>query len=1121
MAATIPSWNLPDEDWPGGIHRVLVFNENDKYRIKGKTHNLRSNTIRYLMQFQRNKFNKALRNILKLIKHEHGMYMLNKTHSIMAAGIDAYKLVKQPNYRPALINTMDFIHDKDRLNQPLSNIELQILDIVNTLIPIYIKEVKAFQTKGVNIDTMSTEQLQNIIETGAIIRFSASNNDIITYDIENAIILVMNSRKFKTMRYLELNTKDEVIAYWQSIMDNFESENFKWIINNLKKIDIKSYRKELSSDRQDVRAKLSKDSLVNTRPLDKEVRYKVEREIISRFEQMGLKPKSKRIGGIVYWTAKDKNGHILVYDYDGKLKDIDTVRELSKERQFVQNRINNIHKLDVYLGSISKVSDKVLENLIQSQEIKYDILSDSSDIKKKVSRTYPVVMYKGKKLIAGGRFRGYYLEDMINSAGRMIAGTAYTIDRNNVVKPIEYKDGDLTKYRVENEPYLTKTETGTIKLILPLWDKRGISAIDELRKTYKTIVSGDDPNSFEIDSIDFDIINEALGGVVMSQEVADEITTNIKNRKRLIQIEEQKLYEDISVNNIPGMASKDSKGRPYDFMTHQKKAIAITAERDGNTVVGLDTGTGKTLVGIGLLMKWINDGTLSKDGKNGKALFVVPPSLKGNFPAQIREFVENYEDVRNKIEIISYTEFQANTEAYADYGAIFFDEAQKLRKLSAKVSKAALELNHPRKIPMTASVMEKDPQDLFNLVSIATNSYSDPERYRKMQRTFINTFCEKVGNKVVGLKEDRETIEKFRRWVKAHTVYIEKTDVDEILLPPVTAMADMTDAVTMSPEMVKEYNKLIRPIKDTIRRMVEKYKEKELKTTDISQEMSRTLGQIQRIKSFLNNPDDYIPISNPKIDRAEDLIEAALLRNDSTKTITFTDSPTLAEKSGRLLSLKFPHKKHVVGLAGKILVYQNGKIVEKYSKTTKLFDTVGNRINPSDWQVFLIGRFNKDNNVCTINLTSAYTTGHNIQSASMVINYDRNSWNNENMKQRIARCYRTGQTQSVIVKTIDMVNDEGTSLDTIQKYSMEIEQQLFDDAIKASAGAKLKDNISITDAKGLVKNKEALRYLLDASLSNSYDIENASVTYGTNPETGVPVYDKDEAIKLGLLKIGE
>jgi len=849
----------------------------------------------------------------------------------------------------------------------------------------------------------------------------------------------------------------------------------------LTKKEAEKYEKDVAEKEKNI---ISKAKDVVSKPISKDTRNKLKNVFIKHIEHNNMKPVYRRIFGKTYVVAIDDKQNRIVYDWDGNQYNISDFFGVAKNRAKIEDKLNNIHNLNVYLGTLDKKSESDIEKLKKNKEVKYDFLTDNRQIKNKLTRSYPTVEdEEGRKVIIDGRFKGHYLDDMINRIGRQVAGSAYVME-GSIPKPIEYKDGKITKFRVEHEPYVTKLSyADKYKLIIPSWDKNNIKRIKKLSEMYKTIQISKDGTSVTFQYSDFEEINETLGGFTMSEQAALDFNKKIEQRKKFIS--DDKEYEKVSTSNIKGMKSE------RDFMVHQKKAIHTVIKKTGNTVIGLDTGTGKTMVGAGIMMQWINDGTLRKNNKNGKALFIVPKSLKGNFPGEIKRLVDDYDKIKEKFDVVSYGDFTKNSEKYKEYGAIFFDEAQALRKTSSKVSKTALLFNHPRKIPMTASVLEKSPMDLYNLISIANNQGSNIDEHRAKMTRFVNTYCEKVGNKVIGLKDDPAIRDKFRRWVKENTVYAEKTDVQEIPLPSVTPSDEKTESLMMDEKLKEKYDELIHPIRDTIDRMVVKYRDKTLSTNDINQELSRVMGKLQTIKNFLNNPDDYIEgIKNPKIERTYQIIHDNLMKDDTSKTVTFTDSPSLSQKTGKILSERIKYKKHVVALADEIQVWKNGEIIDKFTESTKIKDSDGKRVSKDEWQTHLIREFQFDRDVSTFNLTSAYAKGHNIQSATNMIHLDRDSWNNENMKQRDARIWRTGQKKPVTIKIVDLVNDDGTSLDTIQKYSMEIEQKLFDELIKKSKDIKLDDKYDVVDIENLIKNKEALMYILNPSVDYSYNIKN-------------------------------
>ena len=256
-------------------------------------------------------------------------------------------------------------------------------------------------------------------------------------------------------------------------------------------------------------------------------------------------------------------------------------------------------------------------------------------------------------------------------------------------------------------------------------------------------------------------------------------------------------------------------------------------------------------------------------------------------------------------------------------------------------------------------------------------------------------------------------------------------------------------------------------------------------TSEVNQEIARVMGQLQKLRHFSNNPDDYLPgVKNPKIEYLKNYVDKALRKSDGkAKTVTFTDNPELAMKTGEQLSKRFPSQRHVVALADEIRVYDNGEIVEKFNRSSVLKDRQGNVAPKDQWQTHAI-RMLGEENIATFNLTKAYTTGHNMQFAQNVVHLDRDTWNYQNMAQREARVWRTGQLNPVDVKILDLTIDDGSSINEIEKYSMEIERKLFDEVVRKSENIEFDEEDPVADIKKLLANKEALEFEISPSVSN-------------------------------------
>lgn len=837
-------------------------------------------------------------------------------------------------------------------------------------------------------------------------------------------------------------------------------------------------------------------------PNSKEIRAEVKEHIKDQINKNDENISYRTILGKKYIVGVDDKDNVTVYDWDGTSYEIEEFYDIVKNRRKQENKLNNINKIDMYLEFIDKEPDNFVDDLREGNPDKIDhkLLTDRDDIPKKLSRSYPVIEYNGRELIVEGRFKGYYLDEMINMAGRQIAGTGYYLDEGGIPRVMERKNSTLDERSIvtKHEPYVTYSEdSNKMVMVLPDNDDRTKKKMNDLVKKY-TGIKGKSKNTFEFSPRIFEIIQREIMGFVLSEKANKIIQNQIKRNKEQVQRELSKNYDHISTSTIEGMKTKLDDGTPFEFMNHQKKAIDHLLQNEKG-FIGLDTGTGKSAVAIGTMMQWIDDGTLKKNGKNGKALFIGNASLRGNFPSEIKKMVQDYSDVKPYFDVISYAEFKKDPETYKQYGCLIFDEAQAMRNHKSKIHKVAREMDHPRKILLTASVLEKSPVDLYNLVAIKNNkNFESKDEESRDRRDFVNTFCEKVGNKVIGLKEDPATQRMFRRWIRNETLYIDKQDVKEVDLPEITPPKDRTVSLEMPNEMKEKYKELSKPIKDTLGRMKKKYKKNELSREEIDQQLSRVMGTLQKITTFLALPETFLGegYPNPKIDYTKDFLVNKLENNNSYKMVTFTDKPDLAIKTGSELSKEIFSKKHVVGLAEGIRVYKNGEIIENITRNNmqKYTDEDGNPLTLGNYQVELLNQYQKQQDVASFNLTSAYTKGHNLQHCDSVINLDRDTWNNEKMKQRTARVHRTGNNKPVETKVLDNVIDSGDSLDEIQKYSMEIERNLFNNLVDKSFDKEYiesdQEYVKVADIQQLLKNKEAYYYQLNPNVKFSSKIKN-------------------------------
>lgn len=723
---------------------------------------------------------------------------------------------------------------------------------------------------------------------------------------------------------------------------------------------------------------------------------KTKIELKPGFSQPGLDDSIKEVKNEI----KDIREQVDRYVYDPEEPDMQPVpidewadsrrNDLGEDR-----RMSNVLDVAGYLEANKdfRIPDELIEEALNNEaDVNWRALSDSKVLDRNaVSHMFPTVGINGVEYIAKGQLKGYPVNIVINKAGRMIKGSAYTSDENGMIRPIEMKKstGEMD-YCVKNEPYVTVSTDGQMMIVMPtVGENSGANnpAVDVLEemsdisstiKRNKHIVEKYSRTVvYNLTEADVDDMREALGSLTLSPEASSRMKTYYKERQSMAQSLTNETVEDLTPSDIPGMKEfiETSKGpRKTEFRSYQKKTISYIKER-GNGILGLGTGLGKSVSMIATLLTWIEDGTL--DQRNGKALFVVPASLRGNIPSEIYKFCENPDEVLDRIEVVSYDGFsKIPHEDLEKFGAVFFDEAQALKNAvgpgASGVGQHALELNHPHKILATASVMEKSAADLYNLYLIANNGYNlEREEVMEEMNNFLRDNFVMSGSRPLAVKNNPQAVDRMRAWVKKNFLYVDKESVrDEIGLQGVTPSDEQTKQVTLPDEAADAYMDVVSEVSDTMKKMQDKYKDKaELGGSGIRHEVHRSnvMGAIQELREISNDFELYQrkhltrdlaqqlygknllkkdrltkdekkvikemvdervpPTPNPKIDRCKTVVEEAVV--SGKKVAVWTDQPTFAVKIAKELSEEFPGRHIALCLADSITVVDStGGIVD-------------------------------------------------------------------------------------------------------------------------------------------------------------------------------------------------
>ena len=639
----------------------------------------------------------------------------------------------------------------------------------------------------------------------------------------------------------------------------------------------------------------------------------------------------------------------------------------------------------------SKAPDEVLNMVLDGgAKVKWRGLTDSKVSEAMaVTKMYPTVEIGDVEYIADGELKGYPLALVVNSAGRMLKGSAFALtEEDGRMSPIEIprNDGQM-EYCVNEEPYLTVNDNDQLMMVIPTEGKgtSGVKhptnkAVESLANVSSTIKRDNTmlPKhshivAYTVGEADVDDLRSMLGGMTMSQEAKQKMEKFYDERSRVYDLDKE--YEDFTVDDVPGL-KKEIDGKPLELKSFQKKAISHIASK-GNGNVSLDTGLGKGICMISSLLKWIDDGTLDK--RNGKALFVTPASLRGNIPTEVKKFCENPEEVLEKIEVVSYDGFlNMEHSEIEEYGAVFFDEAQAMKNAMgnspSKRAEHALKLNHPHKVLATASPLEKSPEDLYSLYMIANNEYNaDPEDVKEKRDAFLKDNCVMSGNRAVAVKNNPQAIQRMQSWVKTHFLYVDKEQVrDEIGLKGATPPEQQTVQVTMNEEQASAYEDIASDIMSTLETMKRRYQDREqVGAGDIESELKRqgVMSEIIELREISNDTTIYLRKKrmrelalnlygkdprkrnadnrltkeerevvqsmaerdvpeqpNSKLDRTNQVVSNSVSRGK--KTACWTDQPSFAQKAGMEIAKAHPGKHVAVCLSGMIYIISSSGNIE-------------------------------------------------------------------------------------------------------------------------------------------------------------------------------------------------
>lgn len=567
------------------------------------------------------------------------------------------------------------------------------------------------------------------------------------------------------------------------------------------------------------------------------------------------------------------------------------------------------------------------------------------------------------------------------------------------------------------------------------------------------------------------------------------------------------------------------------------EVMDIMVDDPRHTFVGNGVVNHNTLLAIATMQKMTRDGAA---GEGSRFLYVCPKKLKGNLPRELKTWMteEAAAGLLSRVDVVSYEEFVGRRsggsrvkkfqdpvtgrmltekepvlnakgnpvldakglpamksviekvppdESYGmnpPYAAVFFDEAQALVKNeNSKVSRAAQMLNHPRKILLTASPMEDDPDELYVGIAITKNTVvasgggGKLTQERKDLIAFRKRFCVRVAGRTVGIKSDTEkdptARQDFMAWAKEGMYFADKMEVAEENLK-LQKPRRQPVSLTMDPAVEDEYRRASKGVAKVLGALMGVYRDNTKPTPALRQQVEAyqkaLSGYMGVLNALSNYPDEVVdPLTgqpkfpgavSPKVVASTMLVSSKIQNNG--RTLLFTDDPKFAVKAAKQISENTPGHRIAVALADKIMVYQDGDVwnPKENTFTQRIYtDRDGNKVPKDQWATYVLREvIGGDPSIKALVLTKTYALGQNLQMFTTVVHLDRDSFSNEMMKQRTARAWRTGQKDVVEEYTMDAVynsTDEkrDPTVDDVRRVIQESQEGVFNSIVHDSRKA--------------------------------------------------------------------
>lgn len=237
-----------DRDKPTHFHLVAVFDKNDDYRLKGKTHGLTSHAIKHYGEFDVGTVKGFVDKAINIAKQSPELYIINHKGEVIADG-DKAKVMLQ--YK-VMLNTFDLINDKIINGEKLNDTEQKIYDVIQKMKVGYLSKIKTLTSKAVDVNDVNKKSLENLIKRGAAITFMGRRQGKINrfyYDPKTTAYITASPDGKKVITMFQTNKK---------FVDTLKDREIYVTDNNLRqvlfrenkqlkeKVDVKTLKRDLA-----------------------------------------------------------------------------------------------------------------------------------------------------------------------------------------------------------------------------------------------------------------------------------------------------------------------------------------------------------------------------------------------------------------------------------------------------------------------------------------------------------------------------------------------------------------------------------------------------------------------------------------------------------------------------------------------------------------------------------------------------------------------------------------------------------------------------------------------------------------------------------------------------------